>query len=850
MLCHRCGSHVPREASTCENCGASLKKPSHRSEKTGSLVLRRRRRQKAFTDLPYRVGQFVADRYRVHDVLGVGALGAVYKAHDEDLDLEVALKIILPKHTTDPQVINELRKNIRRASKFSHPNIVKVFDEGVDGEIFYFSMQHLEGLTLRKIINLRKDKNQVFTLREVEPIITQIGEALEYAHTTSTHGYLKPQNIIVLPDLLKLTDFGTGLSIPPVGLLKAQKNQPDSVPYLSPEFKKGGDVDGRADIYSLGVLLAEMLTGQLYEGQFQSINDLNPECHPLMDIVFRRAVADDPEERYQHILSLLDDITGILEDGELAEDEETPTIIVGANKSAQMSADLLDKGFGTASVYDSYEGEPLTALDELEELDELDAVDEIDSPTLTQPGGYKEKQNPKVQANQQQPPAFAEVQEPPMINPNFLNQEESTLAGSPPPAMNQANIPTQSPAPATPMAVAPMPAPQVKRGNSSAMGSVQTSAPAVNPPPPVMAPMGRVSNSGFQASQPNLAPLPVQLPSQPAAEEEDAGFSRVGLISIVLAVTVMFSSTLFGLYFKFVYVPNKKKQKLASKNPLKVRTTPTPRRNTLPPIGTPRKRAVEPAPRKRDRATPPPPRRREVKRVTPPPPRRKVDTPKPRVRPIVRKRPKPIIRKRPKPRKRKVAIAKSSGPCPRGMAHIRSGSFRMGSPANDDMRNFTEPKNVWTKTGDYCIDRYEYPGRGRRPKVNVSWFNAKKACESKGKRLCTEKEWERACKGGRSIRYPYGQSFDKGACNTRAAGKGKLSGSGRFRRCRSRYGVYDMSGNAAEWTASRFSSSRRVIRGGAYNRPDWDVRCASRGAGPAGRRKSNVGFRCCKDPKE
>lgn len=193
-----------------------------------------------------------------------------------------------------------------------------------------------------------------------------------------------------------------------------------------------------------------------------------------------------------------------------------------------------------------------------------------------------------------------------------------------------------------------------------------------------------------------------------------------------------------------------------------------------------------------------------------------------------------------------------TSPCPVGMAHIKRGSFRMGSAANDEMRSFGEKPNVRVSTKSYCIDRFEYPGRGR-PKTNVSWYRAKALCEKKGKRLCSEVEWERACKGHRNRRYPYSNKFNANACNTRSsAGKNRsIASSGRFRRCRSSYGVYDLSGNVAEWTSSRFRSSKpwRIIRGGSSKRPDWDVRCASRSNKPPRTTKSNLGFRCCADPK-
>lgn len=187
------------------------------------------------------------------------------------------------------------------------------------------------------------------------------------------------------------------------------------------------------------------------------------------------------------------------------------------------------------------------------------------------------------------------------------------------------------------------------------------------------------------------------------------------------------------------------------------------------------------------------------------------------------------------------------------MALIKKGGFLMGSSVDDKMRNWGEKKLKWTRTGAYCIDRFEYPGPGRRPRTSMSFYQAQKACEKKGKRLCSEEEWERACKGSRNIRYPYGNDFNDRICNTRTKDdqNRSVTASGRFRRCRSPYGIYDMSGNVAEWTASRYrrGAPTRVVRGGSARHADWGVRCASRSAQSPSRRKGTIGFRCCTDPK-
>jgi formylglycine-generating enzyme required for sulfatase activity len=139
----------------------------------------------------------------------------------------------------------------------------------------------------------------------------------------------------------------------------------------------------------------------------------------------------------------------------------------------------------------------------------------------------------------------------------------------------------------------------------------------------------------------------------------------------------------------------------------------------------------------------------------------------------------------------------------------------------------------------YCVDAHEYPGNGRTPKVNVTFDAAAGLCKAAGKRLCTDGEWQRTCGGA----FPYGKQFDAGRCNTEDAdGEARsLSATGRFPRCRSAVGAYDMSGNAAEWTADQ------TVRGGDYTSADEDAACSAGGKRAAGSARPSIGFRCCAD---
>ena len=198
--------------------------------------------------------------------------------------------------------------------------------------------------------------------------------------------------------------------------------------------------------------------------------------------------------------------------------------------------------------------------------------------------------------------------------------------------------------------------------------------------------------------------------------------------------------------------------------------------------------------------------------------------------------------------------ATSKGKCPRGMVYVPAGTAYIGSASNDPMRNFGEIKLHAEKVGAFCIDRYEYPNSpGRKPLTGVNWKTANKLCRKRGKRLCTEQEWEFACKGNSNRSFPYGNKWDADKCNTEdASGNDRtVTGAGAFPACRSPRGVFDMSGNVSEWTKDNYRSgtSAKTYKGGSATRPNWASRCASRSSLSPGARKADLGFRCCANPK-
>jgi formylglycine-generating enzyme required for sulfatase activity len=192
--------------------------------------------------------------------------------------------------------------------------------------------------------------------------------------------------------------------------------------------------------------------------------------------------------------------------------------------------------------------------------------------------------------------------------------------------------------------------------------------------------------------------------------------------------------------------------------------------------------------------------------------------------------------------------------CPPGMIKVLAGPAALGSDAADDLRNFGDRPLSTVSLQPYCIDLYEFPNQpGRLPKVAAAFSEAESLCRNSGKRLCSEDEWEKACKGPQQTRFPYGQSFDADACNTqdKSDNPRQTTVAGAFTRCRSGYGLWDMSGNAAEWTATAFDAAgpEKVVKGGHAARPSFDDRCASRRKLAPTVHDVKVGFRCCADAR-
>jgi serine/threonine protein kinase len=264
-----------------------------------------------------------AGRYEIVGELGRGAMGVVYKATDPVIGRTVAVKTIkLSEEGTGlsrPELLTRFQTEARAAGLLTHPNIVVVFDAGEEDGLYYITMELVEGKSLQAHL----DGGMAFALPRVLRIMEQTCSALQFAHERNVvHRDIKPANIMLTADdTVKVTDFGTA-KILQFGTMQQTAHVMGTPSYMSPEQVKGRAVDGRSDIFSLGVLLYEMVTGEKpFPGQnittviYKIVNEepvpprqIDPSIHPGISAVVMKALAKEPETRYQSCREMLEDL--------------------------------------------------------------------------------------------------------------------------------------------------------------------------------------------------------------------------------------------------------------------------------------------------------------------------------------------------------------------------------------------------------------------------------------------------------------------------------------------------------------------------------------------------------------
>lgn len=205
-------------------------------------------------------GKIIGNRYEIIEKIGNGGMATVYRAKDMTLKRNVAVKVLKDEFTTDEEFIKRFNIEAQSAASLTHPNIVSIYDVGNEESIYYIVMELVQGKTLKQII----DEDGVLPWKWSLNIAIQIASALETAHKNNiVHRDIKPHNIIITEDgIAKVTDFGIAKAVSN-STITAFGTTIGSVHYFSPEHARGGFTDAKSDLYSLGVVMYEMLTGRV-----------------------------------------------------------------------------------------------------------------------------------------------------------------------------------------------------------------------------------------------------------------------------------------------------------------------------------------------------------------------------------------------------------------------------------------------------------------------------------------------------------------------------------------------------------------------------------------------------------
>ncbi|MFD1705837.1 Stk1 family PASTA domain-containing Ser/Thr kinase [Siminovitchia sediminis] len=276
------------------------------------------------------IGKRISGRYKIIRMIGGGGMANVYLAHDMILDRDVAVKVLRLDFADEEEFIRRFQREAQSATSLNHPNIVNIFDVGEEDNIYYIVMEYVDGMTLKQYIH----NHYPISVQKVIDIVSQITSALEHAHYNHiVHRDIKPQNILIDHEgNVKITDFGIAMALSATSITQTNAVL-GSVHYLSPEQARGGMATKKSDIYALGIVMFELLTGRLpfsgesavsialkhLQAETPRPSRWNPDIPQSVENIVLKATAKDPFHRYDSIEEMEKDLETALDPERAAE---------------------------------------------------------------------------------------------------------------------------------------------------------------------------------------------------------------------------------------------------------------------------------------------------------------------------------------------------------------------------------------------------------------------------------------------------------------------------------------------------------------------------------------------------
>lgn len=265
------------------------------------------------------IGKSISGRYKILNVIGGGGMANVYLAHDKILDRDVAVKMLRLDFANDDEFIRRFHREAQSATSLAHPNIVTIYDVGEEADLYYIVMEYVKGQTLKQYIQ----QNAPVQVDKALDIMKQLTSAIAHAHQNQIiHRDIKPHNILIDDNgNVKITDFGIAMALSATSITQTNSVL-GSVHYLSPEQARGGMANNKSDIYSLGIVMFELLTGRLpfsgesavsialkhLQSETPSLKRWNPTIPQSVENIVLKATAKDPFHRYNDVYEMEQDL--------------------------------------------------------------------------------------------------------------------------------------------------------------------------------------------------------------------------------------------------------------------------------------------------------------------------------------------------------------------------------------------------------------------------------------------------------------------------------------------------------------------------------------------------------------